>query len=567
MIHRFLFPLFTLAILIPGKVHAQLLPFNNQTPQQVVQNMLAGQGVSVSNVTFNGQPATVINDQVGTFNGTSSNIGLDSGIVLCTGKVEMIEGPNMFSGTTVAPSSPNNTPDPDLAFTVGMQRCVAALEFDFIPTGDSVSFRFVFGSEEYTEYVCTNFNDAFGFFLSGPGINGPFSNQAVNLALVPGTNVPVAINTVNPGIPGAFGNASTCTASDPNWQTNSIYYVNNPDPDPFFNPTTTVELDGFTVPITARAAVQCGQAYHIKMVIAHGTDNNLDSAVLIEGGSFSSAASLAATVSTTSTPMGDNTLTEGCGEAVITLTTSTSSGDKEILLQYAGPGITAGDLDGNVGQVVIPDGANQTSFSFSAVRDGENEGSEELSIIATWVPNCGDPVTDTITITLLDYTAMELSAEDLWLHCDQDSVLLEAFVQGGLGNITVTWGNDGLPGPYYVPGMEDGTYTVVATDQCPESISALVHVNSGCSIWVPNVITPNGDGLNDTWVIGGLAKSGSRVRVFNRWGNLVYESASYGNNWKARDLPDGTYFYEVIDARKGERFTGHLTILSNGRSH
>ncbi|MBP9081169.1 MAG: choice-of-anchor L domain-containing protein, partial [Flavobacteriales bacterium] len=315
----------TLSLAVVLDADAQLLPFNNAPPQQLVQNMLAGQGVSVSNVTFNGAPANTINDQVGSFNGTASNIGLDSGLVMCTGNVAVIQGPNLFGGATYSPSAPSNSADPDLGFFVNTQRCVAVLEFDFIPSGDSISFRFVFGSEEYPEYVCSQFNDVFGFFLSGPGINGPYSNQAMNIATVPGTNVPVAINTVNPGVPGMFGGSgSTCAASDPNWQANSVYYLDNIDPDPFFNPTTTVQFDGFTVPLTARAAVQCGETYHIKLAIAHATDGSLDSAVLIEAGSFSSSSSLTASVAT---PMNDGTLTEGCGEAVVTLTRPSGNGE------------------------------------------------------------------------------------------------------------------------------------------------------------------------------------------------------------------------------------------------
>lgn len=551
------------AFVLGTSASAQLLPFNNATPQQLVQHMLAGQGVSVDNITFNGIPANTINDQVGSFNGMASNIGLDSGIVICTGNVMLIQGPNMLGGATDPPAIPNNTADPDLSFFTSGQHCVAALEFDFIPTGDSISFRFVFGSEEYPEYVCTNYNDAFGFFLSGPGINGPFSNQAINLALVPGTNIPVAINTVNPGTPGAFGgNAVTCAASDPNWQANSIYYVANPEPDPFFNPTTTVELDGFTVPLTARATVQCGQTYHIKMVIANGTDGSLDSAVLIEGGSFSSTSSI---LISATTPFNDGSLTEGCGAAMLTVARPSAGSATQVQLAYSGAGISGGDLDGAPAWVTIPDSATHVSFPISARRDTIAEGSEMLTIVATWSSACGFTASDSVMIQLLDYTPMSITAEDLWLQCDHDSVPLDAQVTGGLGTISVGWGTAGLPGPYYVTGWNDGSYTVTAMDQCPEAISALVLVHSGCTIWIPNVITPNGDGENDAWVINGLAKNGSAVKVFNRWGNLVYGSANYGNNWKANGLPDGTYFYEVVDGRTTERFTGHLTVLGSRR--
>ena len=107
------------------------------------------------------------------------------------------------------------------------------LEFDFVPSGNQIAFNFVFGSDEYLEFV-DQYNDAFGFFLSGPGISGPYANNAANIALIPGTSVPVSINTLN--------------ADD-----YSNFYVNNGDgwtapfnTDPFY-----IQFDGFTTVLTA----------------------------------------------------------------------------------------------------------------------------------------------------------------------------------------------------------------------------------------------------------------------------------------------------------------------------
>ena len=57
--------------------------------------------------------------------------------------------------------------------------------FDFVAESESVSFNYVFASTEYSSFTCTSYNDIFGFFLSGPGITGPYSNNAVNLAYIP----------------------------------------------------------------------------------------------------------------------------------------------------------------------------------------------------------------------------------------------------------------------------------------------------------------------------------------------------------------------------------------------
>ena len=85
---------------------------------------------------------------------------------------------------------------------------ISILEFDFVPTGDSLKFNYVFGSEEYPSFNCSaTFNDVFGFFLSGPGISGPYTNNAANIALVPGTSLPVSIANIH-GPGGSCGPAN-----------------------------------------------------------------------------------------------------------------------------------------------------------------------------------------------------------------------------------------------------------------------------------------------------------------------------------------------------------------------
>lgn len=543
-----------LAILVNGQLTTQ----NVLTPEQLVNTVLAGQGVAVSNVMFNGQPATSVNDQVAFFNGVNSNIGLDNGVVIATGKAMLVEGPNNYAGLTVGPANPRNTPDPDLTSITGsmMQRCVAVLEFDFIPVGDSVKFRFVFGSEEYPEFVCSSYNDGFGFFLSGPGISGPFSNNAVNLAVIPPGQIPVAINTVNPGVPGAFGgNGSSCTSWDPNWQNNSVYYVDNTN-------GATVELDGFTVPLMAQAAVQCGQVYHIKMAICNTMDSQLDSAVLIEGGSFTSTGSLSVEVET---PYNSGSITEGCLPAMVTVSRADTVGDVTIDVEYSGNGITPEDLTGAVTQVVIPAGSTSSTFYLGAVEDGVEEGTEQLNIQVTWVSSCGFTVVSTATLAIEEYEPMQIWLEDLTLACEEGEVPITAQVWGGAGEITADWGSWGTGFTILVPGQENGVYTVTMTDQCPKTVTASVRVDSGCELIIPNVITPNGDGSNDVWQISTQSPSGHSVKIFNRWGNEVFSASNYANNWRAADLPDGTYFYIVENPETQERYTGHVTVLGNGR--
>ncbi len=538
-----------------GPTKAQLEVNTTFTPASLVNDILVGQGVTVTNLTFNGAPANTVNDQVGAFYSSTSNLALNDGIVLATGKVLGVTGSNQNTSLTLPPAFPLNVADPDLAIIETVQRCVAVLEFDFIPTGDSINFRFVFGSEEYPEYVCSQYNDVFGFFLSGPGINGPFTNSAINLGVLPNSTVPIAINTVNSGSPGALGGGPTgCAASDPNWQLNSAYYVNNQG-------GATVELDGFTVPIRTGAAVQCGQTYHIKIAIAHaGGDASLDSAVFIEGGSFSSTSTLDVTAMT---PQQNGTLTEGCGDAIITLEAPVRSADATVQLAYQGTNIASNDLSGNQANVNIPAGTSTVSFPLGAINDGIAEGGEELWIVASWVSDCGSTATDSVRINLLDYTAMEIFANDQYLGCDRDSVELDALVTGGLGDVIISWPNGNSGSSTSVSALDNATYTVRATDECPKTVTADVQVFSGCGLSIPNVITPNNDGYNDAWVIDGLHRTKHTVTVFNRWGQVIFESNNYANNWRAVGIADGTYFYEVISDREEQPAKGTLTILGN----
>lgn len=536
-----------------GQAHGQLLVNNTTTPTELVEQILAGQGVAVSNVTFNGVPANAIHDQIGSFNGSSSALGLVAGVVLATGRVQVVTGPNNDMSASLAPAVPNSVADADLLqiSSTTLLRDQAILEFDFVPLGDSVSFRFVFGSEEYPEFVCTQWNDVFGFFLSGPGLNGPFSNAGVNLALVPNTVIPIAINTVNAGMPGVLGGgAYICAASDPNWQTNSVYYVDNTG-------GSTLQLDAFTVPMVAGARVQCGQVYHIRIAIADAGDSSVDSAVFLEGGSFSSAGGISMAIAT---PQGDGTLTEGCGVATVTITRDNTWSDMEVVLSVDGASGME-DLIDLPPSVLIPAGTGTSVFTFSAQEDGLADGVEELVITGTALNACGEASVASVSVTLLDYAPMDVNVSVPELACDTELALLEATVVGGLGAPTFMWSTGDPLSSTVVPGLVNGIYTLQVADECPRTVSVTVEVNAGCDLVVPNVFTPNSDGQNDAWVINGILNTGHTLRVYNRWGQVLLETDNYRNDWRGGDAPDGTYYYELITPHDGRTYTGSLTIL------
>jgi hypothetical protein len=235
------------------------------TLPQLVEALL-GPGVTASNVVLSGAPIAA-----GTFQGGLSIVSIDSGIVLSSGDIASVLGPNMSDGT----STINNTPgDVDLnALTTSPTFDACTLEFDFsCPAASQISFQYVFTSEEYNEYVNSQYNDVFGFFLNG-----------VNIATLPG-GVAVAINNVNCGNPYNPAMGGNCAL----YRNNSCADLGGPGTFPCVGAFDT-EMDGLTVVLTATGTLLPG-LNHIKLAVADAGDQVLDSNVFIRGQSFACGA-------------------------------------------------------------------------------------------------------------------------------------------------------------------------------------------------------------------------------------------------------------------------------------
>ncbi len=228
---------------------------------------MVGAGVAVSNVTYTGTSAAS-----GYFSGgTAAGIGIESGIVLTSGLASHLNGTtNVTDEWNEAGSNDNGLAgDPMLnALIPGLSTQDATiLTFDFTSIGDGAYFNYVFGSDEYNEWTNSEFNDVFGFFFNGTAVSD-------NVALIPGTSTPVAINNVNGGDPFGVG------ASHPE------FYNNNDPNDP--SSTFAFEYDGFTNVFTAEiTGLTAGETYSLTLAIADASDGYLDSGVFIEAGSFS----------------------------------------------------------------------------------------------------------------------------------------------------------------------------------------------------------------------------------------------------------------------------------------
>ena len=250
------------------------------TPASVAQT-LVGPGVTITNVTYVGA-----NVAAGTFAGgglAPVGIGFDSGVILSSGNVASAAGPNTADGTTTANGTAG---DADLNTLSGFTTHDASvLEFDFTPDASTVFFRYVFASEEYNEYVNSQFNDTFAFFVNG-----------VNCATVPnpaGGTLPVTINSVNNGNPLGAGTI-----------TNSALYRNNDPSDG--TPAIDTQMDGLTIVLTCMAPVNANVPNHMKLAIADASDFILDSVVFLEQGSLST------------TPPGGSAKVTGGGNVAVT---------------------------------------------------------------------------------------------------------------------------------------------------------------------------------------------------------------------------------------------------------
>lgn len=405
-----------IALITSSDTFAQLTVNSAPTPSFLVTNVLLGSGVSATGITYTGAASAR-----GSFNYSGPSIGFTSGVLLATGDINTAIGPNTAggAGTNLFASG-----DADLnSVSSNTTFDAAILEFDFVPLSDTIKFRYVFASEEYMEFVSSGVNDAFGFFISGPGITGPYAGGAKNIALIPGTSTPVTIDNVN----------ATTTPS---------LYINNETP-----PGATVQYDGLTVPLTAISPVQCGETYHIKIAIADAGDGVWDSGVFLEAGSFSSVGvSIIPEISYGGA--NDSTLYEGCGNACIYFVrTSGLTTTDTIDVTIGGTAVNGTDYyDNSVGpgallptQLVFLPGQDSISFCINAVSDSVMEGLESitLSIQPQGSALCVPPPT-LANIYLSDYSQMNVTTMDTAI-CNSGTFVLNTAVTGGVEPYTYSW--------------------------------------------------------------------------------------------------------------------------------
>lgn len=398
------------------------------------------------------------NGGIGYFENGQSVIGINRGIILSTGPIENSKGPN--DSRRISGDFKDLGGDADLKqlSQLNIQDAVG-IEFDFVPLDSVVTFRYVFASEEYCEFVGSNYNDVFGFFVSGPGINGPFSNQAINVALVPGSKDYVSINTINHNANSSFyvGNEMREDA-----ERCGIPWSNSPN-------LGNIQYDGYTRVMTATLKLKPCETYHLRLMISDVNDGQFDSAVFLEAESFNIGGSINLAVGD---GVQEDTITEGCGEGQFMVsrkdptqtTLPLTIGIRVANASQAKPGADFKPLPSSV---TIPSGKVSTVIKIESILDTDNERLEDIILELDFPCSC---ISDTARLYIEDPPPLSTGLETVE-SCIGDTVQLKVEPSGGVSPYRIIWSNGDTLAQFRAVAKIDTTYRLSMRDACGRIIN------------------------------------------------------------------------------------------------
>jgi gliding motility-associated-like protein len=415
--------------------------------------------------------------QTGVFRNGDPTVGIDSGLIVSTGWVENAPGPNFFASSQsgLIDLFPMNDVDPDALALVppGIDVYdIAVLEFEFIPTTDTISFNYVFFSEQYCASGNGITNDAFGFLLTGP------DGVVHNIARLPISGDVVSPATLNPGTVDAayFRNNTTAAFDDP--------CVDTPPPP---ERLTGISYDGFSTVLQAKGAVVPCAPHTLKIVVVDAGDFILDSGVLLEAGSF-----LAGLVNkpepNTTADIDVLQPVEGCDSATIRFTRRTLDepfintplpvkynvipyfGAETEAIRATDPANTAGaDYLLPPSPFVIPGGDTSAVLTIPILSDLDfSEGLEAFIIRYDGTCDCTE---NADTFWIQDNVPFEVELGADITSCAGAEIELTANPLGGNGTYSYSWPD---------PALTNQTITYTSTGM---DTSIIVNVTDGCGLF------------------------------------------------------------------------------------
>ncbi len=453
-----------------ANINAQI----DYTADQLIKDVFAAGGCyEVDNVSYRGDDRGK-----GFFSKGMEAIDVEEGVILSTGDVRDCKGSNNSPKTTTKfTNGPNGDPDLSKLIRILENKSlpvhdVTILEFDFTPTQDKVTFEYVFASDEYCEYVGSGFNDVFGFFVSGPGISGPFADGAENIAKVPGSNDYVSINSIH-------------------WKENEEYYNNNT---PFgaalgggcrigeiFAPAVSkqvLEYDGFTNVLTAVANVIPCETYHIKLAIADVSDGGFDSAVFLKANSFKlgDPAELSTEIPNATFP-DSNLVYESCQESFFVFKRTEDSDitrPQKVAFEISDLSTATPNVDYSAirSPVTIPAGKDSIKVPMTIFKDAEIEGPETIIFELESACTCEGILTE---LVITEPEEPSVTFDEL-STCIGGTVNIIPNIEGGAGDFSYEWSTNETDQSISATVDAPTTFSVTVTDQCGSEAMATVDV-------------------------------------------------------------------------------------------
>ena len=425
---------------------------NDLGVEDLVKNVfIKGSCRNVSNITAIGNETL----SIGQFDNGVDVININDGIILSTGDIALAHGPNVTNEASLSLGVTSNDPDLGELATDDLFDATG-IEFDFVPIGDRVSFRYVFASEEYCEFVGTSFNDVFGFFVSGPGINGPFDNNAINVAKLRITNEDVSINNVNhlSNADSYVNNATNIDAEACDINFSAIHQ-------------DLIEYDGFTVRLTASFQVIPCETYHIRLIIGDVGDDRLDSAVFLETNSFD----LGETINVRAEVPGSSELIayENCVDAQFVFTRNASSNiNEDLTVDYTissdSKAMNGVDFEEIPLSITIPAGEPSFILPITIIEDNILEGPENLKLELVYDCDCIDPTISELIINEIPDT-LSANFEDI-LVCANQSFNIAPEIMGGIPPFNFLWETGATTETLQESVTTPTQYAVTITDFC-----------------------------------------------------------------------------------------------------
>lgn len=178
----------------------------------------------------------------------------------------------------------------------------------------------------------------------------------------------------------------------------------------------------------------------------------------------------------------------------------------------------------------------------------------------------GCTISNIATIPQPDEIAVTFNVTDETCKGDLNGAI-SIMIAGGTPPYSVQWEDDGST-DLVRNQLTTGDFTVKITDENNCQIAASTFVDEACDPRIFNTISPNGDDINDVWMVKGILNfPNNDVQIFNRWGELIYEKNGYSNDWGGtttggKNLPAGAYYYVInYNDEENNTLSGSITII------